>query len=65
MFMPATTAGSVPERAAAQPTAQQSLLQANAVPLGLLGRWPATVLCPVCGQVSQTVIEYKTGNGTQ
>ena len=42
-----------------------SLLQANAVPLGLLGRWPATVICPACGQLSHTSIEYKVGRGTQ
>src|SRR5438045_486975 len=24
--------------------------RSNAIPLGLLGRWPATVDCPVCGQ---------------
>ncbi len=41
------------------------VLQANAIPLGLLGRFPATVFCPVCGQVSQTGTKYEVGKGTQ
>jgi len=37
---------------------------ANAVPLGLLGRFPATVYCPVCGQMSHTGVKYEVGRAT-
>jgi hypothetical protein len=41
------------------------LTEVNAIPLGLLGRFPATVMCPVCGQLSHTGIRYEIGRGTQ
>ncbi|KUI70967.1 hypothetical protein VM1G_06574 [Cytospora mali] len=41
-----------------------SLSRANVVPLSLLKRWPATVECPACGELTHTNTRFETGNGT-
>jgi hypothetical protein len=38
---------------------------ANVVPLSLLNRWPATVECPACKEMTHTGTRYEVGKGTQ
>lgn len=46
------------------PGFQGSLSRTNVVPLSLLKRWPATVECPACRELTHTNARVKTGHGT-
>lgn len=47
------------------PNLQSSLSRTNAVPLSLVKRWPATVECPACRELTHTNARIRTGHGTQ
>jgi len=45
------------------PPGQAAVGASNVIPASLLGRYPAPVLCPSCGQVAITVTNLQVGRG--
>jgi hypothetical protein len=63
--LPQVAGTDIPQREVIARRRRAIASEANVVPLSLLGRWPATVECPGCWELTFTNTKVKSAKGTQ